>query len=102
MIKSFADAFTEKVFLAKPVTKKERKLYGGLDFPKTKRKLEMLAVATERDLILVPSMRYHKLQGTDRYSIDAFARNSPWRITFAWEDEELTDVKLVKIEDTHK
>lgn len=101
MIKSFADAFTEKVFLAQPITKKERKIYGGLDLAKTKRKLDMLAAATERDLLMVPSMHYHKLQGTERYSIDAFARNSPWRITFAWNDDELTDVKLVKIEDTH-
>jgi plasmid maintenance system killer protein len=43
----------------------------------------------------------HKLQGTDRYSIDAEARNSKWRITFSWENEEMKDVELVKIEDTH-
>jgi plasmid maintenance system killer protein len=44
---------------------------------------------------------YHRLSGSVRFSIDADARNSPWRITFQWENEEMTDVELVKVEDTH-
>jgi len=41
------------------------------------------------------------LKGTNRYSIDADSRKSLWRITFEWEDDEMKDVLLVKIEDTH-
>jgi hypothetical protein len=29
-------------------------------------------------------LHYHKLHGTKRYSIDANARASKWRITFTW------------------
>jgi len=36
-----------------------------------------------------------------RHSIDANSRRSKWRITFAWKNEQLSDVELVKIEDTH-
>lgn len=55
----------------------------------------------EKDLLTLHSLHYHKLHGTGRYSIDANSRNSKWRITFAWADQALTDVSLVKIEDTH-
>ena len=55
----------------------------------------------EKDLLTLHSLHYHKLHGTGRYSIDANSRNSKWRITFAWVDQALTDVSLVKIEDTH-
>ncbi len=44
---------------------------------------------------------YHSLHGTSRYSIDAYSRKSKWRITFLWKDEEMTDVLLVRLEDTH-
>lgn len=54
-----------------------------------------------KDLLTLHSLHYHKLHGTGRYSIDANSRNSKWRITFAWADQALTDVSLVKIEDTH-
>ena len=55
----------------------------------------------EKDLLTLHSLHYHKLHGTGRNSIDANSRNSKWRITFAWADQALTDVSLVKIEDTH-
>jgi len=48
----------------------------------------------------IPSFKYHHI-GKGKYSIDADARNSKWRISFQWDNEELTDVKLVEIEDTH-
>jgi hypothetical protein len=54
-----------------------------------------------KDLLTLHSLHYHKLHGTKRYSIDANARASKWRITFAWTNQELTDVSLVKVEDTH-
>lgn len=101
MIKSFLSGITEKVFYGAPLTKKERKSLGSLDLEKAKRKLEMLDSATEKDLLLIPSMKYHKLHGTNRYSVDADKRNSPWRITFSWENEDVKDVEWVMIEDTH-
>ena len=101
MIKSFSTRVCEKIFLGLALSKKERKSVGVLNLEKSKRRLEMLDEATEKDLLLMPAMKYHKLQGTDRYSIDADKRNSPWRITFSWENEELQDVEFVKVEDTH-
>jgi plasmid maintenance system killer protein len=101
MIKSFSTRVCEKIFLGEALTKKERKSLGELDLEKSKRRLEMLDEATEKDLLLLPSMKYHHLKGTDRYSIDADKRNSPWRITFSWDNEEMRDVEFVKIEDTH-
>lgn len=50
---------------------------------------------------MLQALHYHKLHGEGRYSIDANSRNTKWRITFAWANEELTDVELVEIEDTH-
>ena len=101
MIKSFSTRVCEKIFLGEVLTKKERKSLGALDLEKSKRRLEMLDDATEKDLLMMPAMKYHKLQGTNRYSVEANKRNSPWRITFSWEDEEMKDVEFVKIEETH-
>ena len=42
-----------------------------------------------------------KLKGTARHSIDADSRKSQWRITFQWENSQMKNVQLVKIEDTH-
>lgn len=68
---------------------------------KAQERLAILNQASERDLLTLRSLHYHKLHGEGRYSIDANSRNSKWRITFTWANEELTDVKLVEIEDTH-
>ena len=101
MIKSFSSALTEKIFLGEELTKIERKSLGALDLNRAKLRLEMLDAASERDLFLLPALKYHRLHGTKRCSIDADKRNSPWRITFSWENDELTDVVCVKVEDTH-
>ena len=61
----------------------------------------MLDAADEKKLLLTPFLHYHKLKGSHRYSIDAASRNSPWRITFEWENSELKNVALVRIQDTH-
>lgn len=101
MIKSFSTKTCEKIFFGETLTKKESNSLGSLDLRKTKRRLEMLDDATERDLLLLPSMKYHHLKGSNRFSIDADKRNSLWRITFSWENVEMRDVEFVKIEDTH-
>jgi plasmid maintenance system killer protein len=61
----------------------------------------MLATADEKRLLMAVYLHYHALRGTGRYSIDADSRRSPWRITFAWSGDEMVDVELVTIENTH-
>jgi plasmid maintenance system killer protein len=101
MIKSFADSLTEKIFRGDNLTKKEARQLGDIRIDKAQERLLILHHSAEKDLLTLHSLHYHKLQGTGRYSIDANSRNSKWRITFAWADQALTDVSLVKIEDTH-
>ena len=92
---------TAKIFHGEKLTKIERKALGDLRIEKAQERIAILNHATERDLLGLHSLHYHKLHGTKRYSIDANSRNSKWRITFSWAAQELTDVELVKIEDTH-
>ena len=101
MIKSFADPITKKIFLGEALTKKETRQLGDIRIDKAQERLVVLHHSSEKNLLTLHSLHYHKLHGTKRYSIDANARASKWRITFAWANQELTDVSLVKIEDTH-
>jgi plasmid maintenance system killer protein len=101
VIRSFADPTTGKIFRGEELSRKEEKRFGGLRLGKAQERLAILNQATERDLLGLHSLHYHKLHGSGRYSIDADSRNSPWRITFTWSNEELTDLELVRIEDTH-
>ena len=100
MIKSFSDTSTEKIFRNQPLTKKELRKFGSLNLQKALARLDILNISSEKDLLLTPSYHYHTLHN-GRYSIDAESRKSKWRITFQWHDDELQDVALVKIEDTH-
>jgi len=101
MIESFSNSATQKIFSGENLTKKERKSVGALNIEMAQRNLQILDLASEKDLLLSPALHYRRLQGSDRFSIDADARNSPWRITFKWTNEQLIDVELVHIEDTH-
>ncbi|MES2982248.1 MAG: type II toxin-antitoxin system RelE/ParE family toxin [Verrucomicrobiota bacterium] len=101
MIKSFADSLTKKIFLHAEVSRKELKLLGTLNTVKASERLAILHAADEKALLLTPALHYHKLKGTNKFSIDADSRKSPWRITFQWENMEMKNVELVKIEDTH-
>ena len=100
MISGFADKITEKIYNGETLSRKEINKLGSLNLTKAYARLIILNNANEKDLILAVSLKYHSL-GRGKYSIDADARNSPWRITFQWDNEELSDVTLVKIEDTH-
>ena len=101
MIRSFADIITEKLFLGEELSGRELNKLGGLNTTKAFERLAILNEANEKSLRLIPVLHYHKLQGTSKYSIDADSRKSPWRITFHWENAEMQNVELVKIEDTH-
>lgn len=101
MIRSFADTTTEKLFLGEELSRKEANKFGSLNAVKAFERLAILNEADEKSLLRIPALHYHKLQGTSKYSIDADSRKSPWRITFHWENQEMKDVELVRIEDTH-
>ena len=101
MIRSYADKITEKIFKGEELSRKELKKLGELDLAKAQQRLAILNQATEKDLLSLHSLYYHKLKGSDFFSIDADSRKSKWRIVFAWMDETLTDVCLVQIGDTH-
>ena len=101
MINSFSNPLTEKIFNGENLNKKDRKHVGSLNLFKAQARLALLDESSEKELMLVNGANYHSLSGTNRYSIDADVRNSKWRITFCWEDEEMQDVELVIIEDTH-
>ena len=98
---SFADSVTEKIFNGEELSRPESRKRGDLDVVKAQERMAILNQASEQDLLTLPVLHYHALRGTKRYSIDANSRRSKWRITFAWNDEQLCDVELVKIEDTH-
>jgi len=100
VIRSFSDTIAEKIFHNQELTRKEIRSSGKLDLQKAYERLRVLHFSTEKDLLCAVSLKYHGLGG-NRYSIDANSRRSPWRINFEWDNEELTDVRLVKIEDTH-
>ncbi len=100
MIKSFSNNTAKKIFEGEDLTRKELKKLGNIRLDKAQANLQTLAVATEKELLQLPYLKYHRLKGTSRYSIDV-TRNSKWRITFKWEDEDMEDVELVNVEDTH-
>lgn len=101
VIRSFADKATEKIFLGEALSRKESNKFGTLNTIKAFERLAILNEADEKSLLLIPALHYHKLKGTSKYSIDAESRNSRWRITFQWENAEMKNVELVRIEDTH-
>lgn len=101
MIRSFADAATEKLFLGQALSRKELNAFGSLNTSKAIERLALLDQADEKALLLSPFLHYHKLKSTSQFSIDADSRKSPWRITFQWENAEMKNVHLVRIQDTH-
>ena len=101
VILSFADTLTEKLFLGLELTRKETKQIGNLNTVKTFERLAILNEADEKSLLLIPFLHYPKLHGTKKFSIDADSRKSPWRITFQWENAEMKNVEIVKVEDAH-
>jgi len=101
VIKSFSCRITEKLFHSEDISQNKRKKFGDLDWDIALDNLLFLDLADEQDLLKSISLHYHSLGGKPpKYSIDTH-RNSKWRITFYWENEEKTDVQLVKIENTH-
>ncbi len=89
MIKSFADADTEKVFHLVPC----RKLPAEIQH-RAKVKLDQLHAASELNHLRVPpSNRLEKLSGhlKNRHSIRI---NQPWRIVFLWQNHHAHQVSI--------
>ena len=101
VIKGFSDKATQKLFLGVALNQKERRTFVAMNVQKAAERLFLLDSSDEKALLAASALHYHKLHGSDRCSIDADSRKSKWRITFTRENDEATDVSLVKIDDTH-
>ena len=88
MIVSFGSKDTEKIWLG------ERVKSIPIEIQKVcRRKLRMLNNAQNlTDLMIPPSNRLEKLQGTEYYSIRI---NDQWRIVFRWEENNAYDVEIM-------
>ena len=62
---------------------------------RVERILAALDAASLPQQMNVPGWRFHQLKGVDRYAVDA---SGNWRVTFAWDGADATDVDL---EDYH-
>jgi proteic killer suppression protein len=90
MIKSFADAATEKVFHRQF----SRKLPGDIQSIAL-RKLRMLSNAhSVNDLRSPPANRLEKLS-KDREGQHSIRINDQWRVCFTWRDGDAYDVEIV-------
>lgn len=90
MIKSFADAETEKVFHRQF----SRKLPGDIQSVAL-RKLRMLNNAhSVNDLRSPPANRLEKLS-KDREGQHSIRINDQWRVCFTWQDDDAYDVEIV-------
>ncbi|MFN8255724.1 MAG: type II toxin-antitoxin system RelE/ParE family toxin [Bacteroidales bacterium] len=88
MIISFGSKDTEKIWLS------ERVKNIPIEIQQIgRRKLRMLNNAQNlTDLMISPSNRLEKLQGTDFYSIRI---NDQWRIVFRWEENNAHDLEIM-------
>ena len=68
MIKSFADAITEKIFRGDDLTKKESRQLGDIRIDKVQERLLILHHSAEKDLLTLHSLHYHKLQACSHSS----------------------------------
>jgi len=90
MIRSFADAETERFFM----TGKSRSLPGKI-LRRAAMRLKQLNAATRiEDLRMPPSNRLEALRGnrSDQYSIRI---NDQWRVCFRWQDGDAAAVEIV-------
>jgi len=100
VIKSFQCKITEKLWHGEPLKRKDINKFGNLNWECALETLETLNSANEKNLLTFQSLSYHSLHD-GRYSVDVKARGN-WRIIFNWDNEEKTDVCLVRISDeTH-
>ena len=89
MIRSFADAATERLFRSEAVPR-----FRNIERV-ARRKLLQLHAATELATLKVPpGNRLEALMG-DRKGQHSIRINSQWRVCFAWRDDGAHDVEIV-------
>ena len=89
MIRSFADAETERLFM----TGRSRRLPGNV-IQRAKRKLQILDSATDlKDLASPPGNRLEPLRG-DREGQYSIRINNQFRLCFRWKSGDAYDVEV--------
>ena len=90
MIKSFADAETERIFQGR----RSRKLPGDIQ-QRARRKLRMIHQSRDiTDLRVPPGNRLEKLAG-DRAGQWSIRINQQWRICFTWDGRDAADAEII-------
>ena len=92
MIKNFKDKETEKIF--NEIYSK--KLPGNIQQTALRKLKYLNAAMNKEDLRVPPGNHFEALEG--RENVFSIRINDQWRITFGWDDDGATDVK---IEDYH-
>lgn len=90
MIKSFADADTERLFAREPV----RRFPADLRRIMLRKLVALDAAEALKDLQVPPGNRLEKLRG-DRVGQRSIRVNDQWRVCFRWKDGDAYDVELV-------
>lgn len=90
MIRSFADAETQRVFTREG----SRRLPPEIQRAAYKKLVLLHAAETIQDLRLPPGNRLEKLAG-DRLGQYSIRINDRWRICFAWRDGDAYEVEIV-------
>ena len=90
MIRSWADAETEKIFNLQ----RSRKLPTDIQRVALRKLLMLDAAVTIADLTVPPANRLEKLKG-DREGLWSIRINDQWRVCFAWREGNAYDVEIV-------
>jgi len=94
MIRSFADAETERIWNRD----RSRRLPPDIQRPALRKLRQLNRIVSPHDLLIPPGNRFEELKG-DRKGTYSIRINAEWRITFRWEDGSAIDVR---IEDYHR
>ena len=94
MIRSFADAETERIWNRD----RSRRLPPDIQRPALRKLRQLNRIVSPHDLLIPPGNRFEELKG-DRKGTYSIRINAQWRITFRWEDGSAIDVR---IEDYHR
>ncbi|WP_137899101.1 type II toxin-antitoxin system RelE/ParE family toxin [Sphingomonas sp. 2SG] len=94
MIRSFADAETERIWNRN----RSRRLPPDIQRPALRKLRQLNRIVSPHDLLIPPGSRFEELKG-DRKGTYSIRINAQWRITFRWEDGSAIDVR---IEDYHR
>jgi len=89
MIRSFADAETERIWNRD----RSRRLPPDIQRPALRKLRQLNRIVSPHDLLIPPGNRFEELKG-DRKGTYSIRINAQWRITFRWEDGSAIDVRI--------